>query len=146
MAHLISRRTMGLAMGVEMGAGRCAAIGVIAELVDVHAALSVSIVACDVPGDGCGGCFGGLLKGDGSGDFGIAADLCNWASVSEATSFCESKGDGGKKRTEKMDESGDAWEEEKKEFRLSIQVSNLAQSLSPTQSDPAIGRNGWKGC
>lgn len=36
-----------------MWSSASAAVGVITELVDVHASLGVGIVACDVPGDGC---------------------------------------------------------------------------------------------
>lgn len=32
-----------------MWTGACAAVGVVTELVDVHASLSVGVVACDVP-------------------------------------------------------------------------------------------------
>jgi hypothetical protein len=40
---------MGLAEGVEVGTSRGAAVGVVTELVDVEATLSVGIVAGDVP-------------------------------------------------------------------------------------------------
>ena len=57
---------------VRTGAG--AAVGVVTEGVDVHAALSVGIVAGDVPGDlGLGG-LGGLLEGDGALDVGVTTD------------------------------------------------------------------------
>jgi len=52
MADLICWCTVGLAEWVEVGAGRSAAVGVVTELVDVHASLSIGIVASDVPGDG----------------------------------------------------------------------------------------------
>ena len=48
-ALLILGSTVGLVVGVEMGTGRCAAVCVVAESVDVHAALSVGVVAGDVP-------------------------------------------------------------------------------------------------
>ena len=63
-------------------AGGGAAVGVVTELVDVHAALGVGIVAGDVPGDGGVGVLVGLLEGNGSGDLGVTAELCNWAMVS----------------------------------------------------------------
>jgi hypothetical protein len=51
-----------------------AAVGVVAEGVDVHAALGVGVVAGDVPGDlGVGG-LGGLLEGDGALDIGVTTD------------------------------------------------------------------------
>lgn len=53
------------------------AIGVVAELVDVHAALGGGVVAGDVVGDGRGGRFGRLLEGDGSADFGVSAEDCD---------------------------------------------------------------------
>lgn len=37
-----------------MGASACATIGVVTELVDVHATLSGGVVALDVVGDGSG--------------------------------------------------------------------------------------------
>lgn len=55
----------------------CAAIGVVTKLMDVHATLSVGIVAGDVPSNGCGGVFGFLLEGDGTGDLGVTSDGCN---------------------------------------------------------------------
>ena len=57
---------------VRTGAG--AAVGVVTEGVDVHAALGVGIVASDVPGDlGLGG-LRGLLEGDGALDVGVTTD------------------------------------------------------------------------
>ena len=60
-----------------MRSGARAAVGVVTELVDVHAALGGGIVARDVVGDGCWGGFGRLLEGDGSADFGVAAEDCD---------------------------------------------------------------------
>ena len=60
---------------VRSGAG--AAVGVVAELVDVHAALGRGIVAGDVVGDGRWGGLGGLLKVDGSADLGVTAEDCD---------------------------------------------------------------------
>lgn len=57
-----------------MRAGRGAAVGVITEGVDVHAALGVGIVASDVPGDGGGSRLGGLLEDDGTRDLGVTTD------------------------------------------------------------------------
>ncbi len=60
---------------VRSGAG--AAIGVVAELVDVHAALGGGVVAGDVVGDGRGRGLGRLLEGDGSADLGVTAEDCD---------------------------------------------------------------------
>lgn len=60
-----------------MWAGARAAVGVVAELVDVHAAVGGGVVAGDVIGDGRRGGFGRLLKGDGSADFGVTAEDCD---------------------------------------------------------------------
>lgn len=60
-----------------MRAGAGAAVGVVAELVDVHAALGGGVVALDVVGDGGGAGLGGLLKGDGAADGGVPADDCD---------------------------------------------------------------------
>ncbi len=60
-----------------MRSGAGAAIGVVAELVDVHAALGGGIVARDVVGDGGWGGLGRLLKGDGSADLGVTAEDCD---------------------------------------------------------------------
>lgn len=57
-----------------MGPGAGAAVGVVAELVHVHAALRVGVVARDVPADGCVGGFGGLLEGDGAFDLGVTPE------------------------------------------------------------------------
>jgi len=46
---LVGRGTVCLAMGVEMRPRRCATVCVVTELVDVHATLSIGIVAGDVP-------------------------------------------------------------------------------------------------
>lgn len=73
---------MGLAKGVEMRPGRSTAVGIVAELVDVHAALGRGVAAGDVVGDGCGGGLGGLLEGDCSADLGVAAEDCDCVGVS----------------------------------------------------------------
>lgn len=95
MAVLVGGRSVGLAEGVDwnagqpcpssegrrrltMGASRGAAVGVVTKLVDVDATLGVGIVAGDVPCDGGGGGFGGLLKGDRAGNLGVTADEGNY--------------------------------------------------------------------
>jgi hypothetical protein len=57
-----------------VGAGGGAAVGVVAEGVDVHAALGVGIVAGDVPGNGGGSRLGRLLESHGAGDLGVTPD------------------------------------------------------------------------
>lgn len=61
-----------------MGAGRGAAVGVVAKGVNVHAALGVGVVAGDVPGDGGGSRLGRLLEDDGARDLGVTADDRDW--------------------------------------------------------------------
>ena len=57
-----------------MRTSRCASIGVVSELVDMHATLGIGIIASDVVGD-CGVLmFGSLLKGDGTLDFRVSSD------------------------------------------------------------------------
>ena len=70
---------------VTVGSGARAAVGVVAELVHVHAALGGGVVAGDVVGDGGRGGLGGLLEGDGPADFGVAAEdchCCGWRMIS----------------------------------------------------------------
>ena len=55
----------------------CAAVGVVTELVNVHATLSVRVVAVDLVGDGCWGRVVGLLEADGSADFGVTTEDCD---------------------------------------------------------------------
>ena len=71
---------LGVRLTVRAGAG--AAVGVVTEGVDVHAALGVGIVAGDVPGDlGLGG-LRGLLEGDGALDVGVTTDDSDYGEVS----------------------------------------------------------------
>jgi len=57
-----------------VGPGGGAAVGVVAEGVDVHATLGVGVVAGDIPGDGGGGRLRGLLEGDGAADLRVTTD------------------------------------------------------------------------
>ena len=57
---------------------RCAAIGIVAELMDVHAALSVGIITSDIPCDSGWGGLGDLLECNGSGDLGVSSDGSNY--------------------------------------------------------------------
>lgn len=60
-----------------MRASRGATIGVVTELVDVHAPLSVRVVAGDVPCNLCGRRLGCLFKGHRAGNLGVSAKLSN---------------------------------------------------------------------
>ena len=55
----------------------CAAVCVVAELMDVHAALGGGVAAVDVVGDGGGGGFGGLFEGYGTADGRVTAENCD---------------------------------------------------------------------
>jgi hypothetical protein len=55
-------------------ASRCAAVGVVAKGVNVHATLGIGIVPGDVPGDSGRGRVGLLLEDDGAGDLGVTPD------------------------------------------------------------------------
>jgi len=59
---------------LTVGSSGSAAIGVVAESVDVHATLSVGVVAGDVPCDGGLRVLVGLLEGDGSLDVGVSTE------------------------------------------------------------------------
>jgi hypothetical protein len=61
-----------------VGSGAGAAVGVVAESVDVHAALSVGVVAGNVPCDLCGRGLVLLLKGDGTLDVGVSTEDGDW--------------------------------------------------------------------
>lgn len=81
-----------------MWASAGAAVGVVAELVDVHSTLGGGVVALYVVGDGCGGLFGSLLKGDGALDIGVTTENGNYidkpGSVSLSNNM-EVRGGGG---------------------------------------------------
>lgn len=55
----------------------CAAISVVTELVNVHAAIGRGIVAADVIGNGCWGGLRRLLEGDGTANLGVTAEDCD---------------------------------------------------------------------
>jgi hypothetical protein len=65
---------------------RGAAVGVVTELVDVHASLSVGVVAGDVPCDLGVGVLVLLLEGHGTSDLGVTAKLCNYNKMLSAMS------------------------------------------------------------
>lgn len=56
-----------------------ATIGVVTECMNVHAALSIGIVAVNLPCDGGWAGFGGLLEGDGTSDLGVTTEDGNCA-------------------------------------------------------------------
>lgn len=57
-----------------MRTGGGAAVGVVAEGVDVEATLGVGVVAGNVPADGGRGVLGLLLEDDGAGDLGVTTE------------------------------------------------------------------------
>jgi hypothetical protein len=59
---------------------RDAAVGVVAELVDVHASLGIGVVAADVVGDGGGRGLVALLEGHCPSDLRVSAEDsdCGW--------------------------------------------------------------------
>ena len=61
-----------------MGSGRGASICVIAELVDVHAALGIRVVAGNVPCNGRRGRLVSLLEGNSTGNLRVASNKCNY--------------------------------------------------------------------
>jgi hypothetical protein len=65
-----------------MGSSGCAAVGVVAESVHVHATLSIGIVAGDVPGHGGGRGLVLLLERHGSLDVGVSTKDGDCMSVS----------------------------------------------------------------
>lgn len=66
-----------------MRSSACAAVGVVAKSVDVHATLSVGVVAGDVPCDlGVGG-IALLLEGDGALDVGVSTEDGDWRCISK---------------------------------------------------------------
>lgn len=62
---------------LTVGTGGGAAVGVVTELVDVEATLSVGVVAGNVPGDGGGDGLVGLLESDSTGDLRVTTDNSN---------------------------------------------------------------------
>jgi hypothetical protein len=73
-AGLVRGSSVSLAEGVEVRTGRGAAVGVVAEGVDVEATLGVGVVAGNVPADGGRGVLGLLLEDDGAGDLGVTTE------------------------------------------------------------------------
>jgi len=62
---------------LTVGPRRCTAIGVVAELMHVHAMFSVGVITMDFVDDGGVGGLVGLFERDGSADFGVTAKDCN---------------------------------------------------------------------
>ena len=61
-----------------MRASRCAAIGVVAELVDMYPSFGIGVVAGNVVGDDRVGVLGVLLKGNSPGDFRVSSKDGDW--------------------------------------------------------------------
>ena len=55
-----------------------ASVGIVTELVDVHAAFRIGVVASDIPCDGGRRGLGSLLEGNGSGDLRVTSESCNY--------------------------------------------------------------------
>jgi len=74
MALIIAWGAVSLAVGVVMRTSAGAAVGVVTELVDMHATLGTGIVVLDVPSDSGGRGLGGLLEGHLAGDLGVSSE------------------------------------------------------------------------
>lgn len=76
-----------------MRAGAGAAVGVVAELMDMHAPLGIGVVTGDVPADGRWGGLGGLLEGHLARDLGVSSDDgdCGGREVSVLAQWTDSK-------------------------------------------------------
>lgn len=74
-----------------MRTGAGATVGVVTKLVNVHASLSIGVVAGNVPGDGGWAGFGGLLKGHCASDLGVSSEdgNCDQTRTRENVSFSE---------------------------------------------------------
>jgi hypothetical protein len=83
------RRGVGAGGKLTVGTSRGAAVGVVAKGVDVHATLSVGVVARDVPGDGRLRVLVGLLKGDGSLDVRVSANDSDWRQLAWVLVACQ---------------------------------------------------------
>lgn len=73
---LVYRVSVAIQHTVRAGAG--ASVGVVTELMDVHASLGIGIVAGDVPRDGGRSGLGGLLKDHLSSDLRVSSNDSNW--------------------------------------------------------------------
>lgn len=82
-----------------MGSSGCAAVGVVTELVDVHATLSIGVVALDIPCDGSRGALGILLESNGAGDLRVSSDGSNC----KRRETCQQGSEGCGKTTEKVE-------------------------------------------
>ena len=87
MAVLVGGGTVGLSEGVEVGTGGGAAVGVVAELVDMHTTLGVGIDVLDLILDDGGGVLVLLRELDGSGDTGVTANDSNLKNRGQWTLF-----------------------------------------------------------
>lgn len=72
-----------------MRASRCAAVGVVTKLVDVHATFGAGVVASNVPRDSGWGTLGGLLESHCASDLGISAEDSDYGNkMSAYNSYC----------------------------------------------------------
>ena len=61
-----------------MGTGGGAPVGVVTELMDVHATLSIGVIASDIPCDGGWGGLRFLLEGNSAGDLRVTSNGCDY--------------------------------------------------------------------
>jgi len=76
---------MGLAEGIKMRTRRSTSVGVVTELVDVHATQGVRVIASDIVGDSGGRVFALLLESDGSSDVRVSADDSDYIELANTT-------------------------------------------------------------
>jgi len=69
---------MYIRLPLTVGSGGGATIGIVTKLVDVHATLSIGVVASDIPCNGSWGGFRFLLEGNGAGNLRVTSEGCNY--------------------------------------------------------------------
>jgi len=76
---------MVLAEGVKMRASRSASVGIVTELVDMHATQGVRVIASDIVRDNGGRGFAILGESDSSSDVGVSADDSDYIELAITT-------------------------------------------------------------
>ena len=74
---------MYIRLPLTVGSGGGATIGIVTKLVDVHATLSIGVIASDVPCNGSWGRLGFLLEGNSAGDLRVTSNECNYKQRTE---------------------------------------------------------------